>query len=421
MTIAIAQVGIDHELAPLEVREDLALDRVAVTSLARRIHALPWADETFVLTTCNRTEIYVATAAPNAPARILSEVLDHLPSAPKRDAACYRQQSGDAAAAWLLRVASGLESAVLGETEIQGQVREALVRAQEDETVGPVLERLLQSALRTGKRVRSETELGIGGVSHGHAAVDVMRGLFDDMQGRSVLLIGAGAIAEQAARALSTLPGARFLVANRSPERAEGLAAALGGSTVGFDQIVTALEDVHVALFATGTQVVAHDALLRAASRRREPVLLIDLGMPRSVDPRAAELPGVFLYDLEHLERVVGQALEERARAIPSAEIVVREEFARFHTWYRTLAALPTLRRLNAWAEAIRAEEVEYVRGTLHPSDEEAVERLTQRIVRRLLGRAAARVVKGTEGDDPDLPTAETLRHVFGLEDGEPS
>ena len=420
MSVGIVQVGIDHHLAPLEVREHLALDAESAGEVARRIHDRDWADEVLVLATCNRTEIYVASALPGAHERALRELLQHMPNAPAPDDGCYRQQGGDAAALWMLRVASGLESAVLGETEIQGQLRDAHSRAQAAGTLGPVLDRLTQSALRSGKRARSETDISAGGVSHGRAAVQVADQIFDSLAGRKVLLVGAGAIAQQTGRALAALDGARVLVANRTQSRAETLAAQLPrAETVPLETVAERLAEVHVALFAAEKQEITVEIVTRALARRRDPLLLVDLGLPRCVDPAVREQPGVFLYDLEDLEVLVKQALAERRRATPQVEAIVREEYARYRGWYRTLTALPTLRTLHEWAETIRQEELAYAQANLPPESHEAAAQLSQRLIRRLLGRAAARVRRGAEERNPEMPTAEHLRHVFGLDEGE--
>jgi glutamyl-tRNA reductase len=420
VTVAIVQVGIDHHLAPLEVREHLALDQEMASLVARQIHSRDWADEALVLATCNRTEVYVASALPGAHERALQELLRHLPRAPAADQGCYRQQGGDAAALWMLRVAAGLESAVVGETEIQGQLRDAHARAQAQGTLGPILDRLTQSALRAGKRARAETGISAGGVSHGRAAVQVAGQVFDSLKGRQVLLVGAGAIAQQTGRALAELEGARILVANRTQSRAEVLAAQLpGATTIPLASVTERLGDVHVALFAAAKQDITVEIVAQAVARRRDPLLLVDLGLPRCVDPAVREQPGVFLYDLEDLEVLVKQALEERRRAMPEVETILREEYARYRGWYRTLSALPTLRTLNEWAESIRQEELAYAQANLPPEAHAAAARLSERLIRRLLGRAAARVVRGAEERNPEMPTAEHLRHVFGLDEGE--
>lgn len=431
----LIQVGIDHHLAPLAVRERLALTPEAAADVAWAIYAEPWADEVMVLTTCNRTEAYVASPAANAEALVLDKLLAAMPEAPPADADCYRKQRGVAVVQHLVRVACGLESAILGETEIQAQVRAAHSRGQERGTLGPALDRLAQAALRAGRRARAETPISAGGVSHGSAAVHVVGRVFDSLQDRSVLVVGAGQIAGQAAHAFDDATAAKLIIANRTAANADALVAELsGGRTATLDELPALFSQAHVVVFATGTAPVAgpavepeaasaltHDALAAAVAKRREPLVVVDLGLPRSVDARAADLPGVFLFDLEDLEALVADALAERRAAIPAAEAIVIEEVSRFRGAYRRLAAAPTIRTLREWAEQIRAEEAAYAARGLPPETREALDRLSQRIVDRLLGRPAGRVAKGAEDADPTLPTAEHLRHVFGLDETEES
>ena len=414
----VIQVGIDHHLAPIEIRERISLDAAGVAQVARAVHALPWVNEALILSTCNRTELYVVSPLSGASDLALSAFLEHLPYAPDPEQVGYRQQTGEAAAQHLLRVASGLESAILGETEIQGQVKEAHARSRAHGTAGPVLDRLCQASLRTGKRARTETGISLGGVSHGSAAVDVVGRIFDSLEGRTVLVVGAGTIASQAARAFAAVDGVKFVIANRTPEHAEALSAELPDSeVVSLVDMPGALQHAHVAVFATGGAPLGVDVVEGALSKRRDPLLLVDMGLPRSIDTAAARLPGVFLYDLEDLEQLVAGALAARREAVPGVESIVHDEFDRYRAWYRTLATLPTIRSLNAWADGIRQEELTHAGGLWPDEVRESVDALTRRLVRRLLGRPTQRVVKGAEGEDPNLPTAEHLKHVFGLDE----
>lgn len=418
----LVQVGIDHRLAPLEVRERLALATEDVGAVARRIHAEPWADEVLLISTCNRTELYVASPAARAEDLALTALLREVPDAPSEETDCYRKQRGSVAAQYLFRVASGLQSAILGETEIQGQVRMAHAIAQEAGTLGPVLDRLCNAALHAGKRARSETAISDGGVSHGSAALQVVGRVYDDMDGRSVLIVGAGIIATQAARSLATLEGARLRVANRTRERAEELVAELGtGEAHALDELDRHVAEAHVAVFATGAQPLAHETLAAIVAKRRDPLLLVDLGLPRCIDARARDLPGIFLFDLEHLEDLVAEALSARRAAVADVEAIIDDELGRFRGWYKKRRAVPTIRSLHAWAEEIRAEEAAYAGRELPPEMQQTLDRVTKRLVNRLLGRAASRVARGAEDIEANLPTPEHLRHVFGLDENEDS
>ncbi len=414
----VYQAGIDHHSAPLEVRERLALDRDAAIEVARSIHAEGWVDEALVLATCNRTELYVVSRAPRAQEHVLAALLERMPEAPPPDAPCYRQQSGEAAARHLVRIACGLESAILGETEIQGQVRDAHERGLRANSVGAFLDRLLRTAIRAGKRARAETNISAGGLSHGSATLQVVRRVFDTFEDRRVLISGAGQIAAQAARSLSSLDQAAFVVANRTKANARAIANDLPNAEVApLEDLPRHLSACHVAVFATGADPLSADDIKSALHKRRDPLLVVDLGLPRCVDARASELPGVFLYDLEALEAMVADALEVRRGAVIDVDAIIEGEFGRFQTWHRSLGALPAIRSLHEWAEAVRAEELSYLSDEWNDDQRRSLDHLTKRLVRRLLGRASARVARGAEQKDPDLPTPEHLRHLFGLDD----
>jgi glutamyl-tRNA reductase len=316
--VDVYQAGIDHHLAPLAVRERVALDPDGASALSRALCAEPWVAEALVVSTCNRTEAYVATAQPDGADLVLLGLLRHLPKAPPPENGHYRRLAGDAAALHLIRVATGLESAILGETEIQGQVRAAHERGLREGTVGPVLDRLCQAALRAGRRARAETKISAGSVSHGHAAAQVVRRVFDPARLRSVLVVGAGEVATQAARALVAGGAPRFVIANRTPEHARTLAQALPEArVVPLDEVPAELAGAEVAILAAGSTALPRATVEAALARRRDPLLLLDLGVPRCAEPECDDLPGVFLYDLEALEALVAGALSGRGDAAP--------------------------------------------------------------------------------------------------------
>ena len=412
-------VGIDHHLAPLDVREQVAVDASVAARTAATIHAEGWATEIALISTCNRTELYVASPESDGADLALGAWLRHMPAAPPPTSGCYRRTRGAASVQHLLRVACGLESAILGETEIQGQVRLAHERARAGGTLGPVLDRLFQAALRIGKRARDETSLSSGGVSHGNAAAEVVRRVFDTLEDRRVLVVGAGRIAAQAARAVAEIGGGTFFVANRTREHAEALAATLPRAHVREPDTLSAeLAQAHVAILAAGGAPLTVQDVEIAMRRRRDPLLLVDLGVPRCVAPAAAAVRGVFLYDLEALESIVAGALAARREAVPAVEALVGEEVEAYELWMRGRGAMPALHSLHEWAEAIRVAEMQWLPDDLDPAAREAMERVTRRLVQRLLGRATARVVKGAGSQDPSLPTVRDLQSLFGLDDG---
>ncbi len=421
MSREVFHVGVDHHLAPLDVREHIALDQEGAEKVSRAIAAERWASELAIVSTCNRTELYVVSDDAEGGALALGAWLRHVPAAPTPESGCYRHQSGPSAIKHLLRVACGLESAILGETEIQGQVRTAHERGQALQTLGPVLDRLFQAAIRAGKRARSETPISEGGISHGSAAAQVVRRIFDSLAGRRVLVVGAGQMASQAARAVSEVGEMDFAIANRTRSHAEELAAQIPhtADVHDLDELHDLLPHAHVVIFGGGARTLTTVEMKAALKKRRDPLLVIDLGVPRYVEAAAGDLPGMFLYDLEALEQLVANALATRREAVPAVEAIVQKELADFTTWQRGRRAMPAIRTLNEWAESIRQSELSWLPEDLPPETRAHVEKLTKRLVKRLLGRAAARVVKGHGEENPNLPTADDLRSVFGLDEGE--
>lgn len=415
-------VGIDHHVAPLEVRECLAVPKERVGELVRSVHACAWADEAMLLATCNRTELYVVSDAPDGGEMTVEALAGLLPGAPDPDSPVYRLREGETAARHAFRVAAGLESAILGETEIQGQLREAHEVALGAGTAGRLLDRLARGALRAGKRVRTDTRIAAGGISHGSAAATVSQRIFGRLDDREVLVIGAGEMAAQTARALVGQGCTCFTVANRTLERGQALADELPeGRAVGLDEVDAVLPKAHVVVVAGGARPLGRDSVAQALHRRREPLLIVDLCVPRLAEEAIADLPGVFLYHLDTLEELVAGALAQRHEAVPEVEAILAEEYGGFRAWQRTLGALPAIHSLNEWAEIIRQKELSYLPPEVNGEVREAVEKLTRRLVKKILARPASRVVQGMEKEDPSLPTPGHLRSLFGLEEKESS
>ena len=413
----IVQIGLDHHTAPLDVREHLAIPTDHLGDVVRAFAAEAWLTEVLVLSTCNRTEVYAVTEAPDGTSLALATLRRLLPGAPGEDIGAYAKRIGEAAAGHLCRVAAGLESSILGESEIQGQLKEAHRAGLAARAVGPVLDRLAAAALRAGKRTRTETGLGRGAISHGHAAYEAVRRVFGGLEKRTVLVVGAGEMATLAAKSLTALEGGRYVVANRSLDAARRLCDLLPNAlAVPLDDAARHLGDAHVAIFAGGADVIPKDRFAEALARRRETILVLDFGVPRCVDPAIGRIPGVFLHDLEAIERWVNEALKVRRDAIPAAEAIVAEELGEFKAWCRTQRAAPAIRSLHSWAEHIRAEELARLPADAPPALRAAVEELTKRIVDRILRPPTARVRKGVEHEDPTLPTPEALANVFGLD-----
>ena len=414
--MSITVLGVNHLTAPLEVRERFAHQPREVTASLERILAVG-AGGGVLLSTCNRTEFYLAEpdeAVPEAVWALLSERLGG------RSATEYGYSRRDRdAVRHLYRVSAGLDSMILGESQIQGQVREAweVSKAQ----AGPVLHRLFQSALLVGARVRSETGLATGAASAPSAAVAVAAKIFTHLAGRSALILGAGDVAELAATCLVSEGVRVTVVANRTYERARAIAEDLHARAVPLDEAWDLFADADIVLCSTAAPhaVVTWDRVAPAVARRRgRPLCILDLAVPRDVEPAVAQLENVFLYNLDDLQAVAAQAAAGRREDIPAAEHIVSEEVERFWAWYGGLAVVPVLKEFRDRMDRVRAEEVERLLRRLpqlSPQDRGELEHFSQALLNKFLHqptialKAAAQAGRG-------YGLLEALKRLFGLE-----
>jgi glutamyl-tRNA reductase len=403
--VRLSLVGVSHRRAPVELRERVALDLDASAALARR---LADGGEAVVLSTCNRTELYVAREADDGEQAALGVLLEQ---APELEGVAYRLH-GDAAALHLFRVAAGLDSLVPGEGEILGQVRDAA----EAGVPGPFLERLFRQAVSAGRKVRVETAIGEAPSSVPAAAAALAQQVFGDLGGRRVLLVGAGKMSELTARNLLSRGARVVAVANRTPEHGESLAARLEARAVSLDGLPAELASVDVVVASTGAPgfvVGPAHAAQAVRSRRGRPLLLVDLAVPRDVDPALGGLDGCFVYDIDDLEAVVEQSLAGRRGEAARAERLVAEEAERFREWRASLDVVPAIASLRARAEEIRAAELEKL-GRLSDEDRSLVDTVTAQLVNKLLHLPTVRLKEAAAAADGVL-YADVVRHLFGL------
>ena len=403
--------GVSHHRAPIELRERVALDLDACRELAQRLEG-----EAVVLSTCNRTELYLAREehaddeAVDALAQLAGERADDLTAALSR-------LRDEAAALHLFRVAAGLDSLVPGEGEILGQVRAAF----EAGAAGPFLDRLFRQALHTGKRVRMETAINESPASVPSAAAALAQQVFGDLAGHRVLLLGAGKISEAAARNLRTRGAEIAVVANRTLEHGEDLARKLGARALALDAVACELERADVVVSATSAaEVVLSRESVAAAVRARKgrPLLLLDLAVPRDLDPAINELDGCFLYDVDDLEAVVTETLSGRRGEAARAEQLVAGEADRFREWQASLDIVPTIASLRALAEEIRDRELLKAGGRLSERERKHIESVTSQIVAKLLHLPTIRLKEAAAAAD-GVVYADVVKHLFGLEEEE--
>ena len=399
-TPAVSMVGTSHRVAGLGERERFHLAPADAQALAAEL------GEAVVLSTCNRIEVYVGGGPEDARAAL----------AARGPAELVEERSGAGAAVHLFRVAAGLDSQLPGEAQILGQVREAYELAREAETTGATLNRLFEHALRTGKRVRAETGVG---TTHGAvpaAAADLAHEVIGDLDGRRVLVIGAGRMGELAAVSFRARGVERVFVANHRPDRAEELARRFGGEAVPFERLGEELEQADVVLSATRCpEVILHagDVEQALAARGGRPLVVIDIALPRDVDPAVGDLDGCLLFDLDALGSAGGRAAAERVEATARAEAIAAEEAAAFASWLHGLDAAPVVAALRRRADEIRRSELvraESRLGSLSDEDRAHVELVTARIVNKLLHEPTVRAKDGSS------EYAAALRHLFALD-----
>jgi glutamyl-tRNA reductase len=390
--VSVVLVGISHHQAPVELRERAALDPKRAAALAQQLAGER--SEAVCLSTCNRTELYLADESVEEAERKAEAALLALEA--ELGPVLYRLHD-DGAAVHLFRVAAGLESLVPGEGEILGQVR----AAHEAGATGPILDRLFRQALHVGKKARAETAIGESPASVSSAAATLAEQVFGELRNRAVLVIGAGKVGELAVRNLVSRGATIAFVANRTSDRAEQVTQRFGGEPIPLDRVDRELERADVVLSSTSSPgwMLTREQVERALpARRGRPLFLIDLAVPRDLDPRIHELDGCYLYDIDDLEGVVAETLAGRRREAERAESIVAEEADRFREWQASLDVVPAIASLRAHAEEIRAAELR--RAKLNDAERRAAESVTAAVLNKLLHLPTIRMKQAAAAAD---------------------
>jgi len=417
-------LGISHKTAPVALRERLAFTEAAAVEFAGEAVRTPEVREAVAISTCNRTEVYLVVGEEvRAEADVLGLLSSRAGIGPTRLAeAMYSPRNCDAARQ-LFRVTAGLESMIVGEAEIQGQVKRAYEAALKLGHTGPLSNRLFSAALTTGKRVRSETGIGSSRVSVPSVAVDLAAGVLGTLKERHVTIVGAGETSELTARALADQGAGTIFVANRHADRALGLAQRFGGSVVALEGLPEQLAQADIVVSSTSSPhtIVGAEELAQVVGRREgRPLLLIDIAVPRDIDPRCGELPGVTLYDMDDLQDVVARNLVNRAGEVPRAQEIVEEEIHRFARWLGQQDTLPTVAALHEQADALVEQVLSENAGrweTASPRDLVRIEAIARAVAKRLLHEPTIRLRSLSE--ERGHGSLELVRELFGLrEDG---
>jgi glutamyl-tRNA reductase len=415
--MALIVVGVSHHGASLEVRERLAYRTSEVHGLLDRVRATADVREAVLLSTCNRTELYVVEGEREAAPALWSLYAERLGSDASEFGYVRRDRD---AVAHLYRVVSGMDSLVVGEAQIHGQVRDAWELSRPGS--GTVLNRLFQTALLVGGRVRSETALGHGAMSVSSAAVQLAKKIFGSLVGKRAMVLGAGEMAELALASLQSEGVRAAVVANRTFERAQALASLYGATAVHYDEAWDALADVDVLLCSTASPhvVVGADRVRDGLDRRGDrPLCILDIALPRDVDRAVAEMDNVFLYDLDDLRAVVSASVERRHRELPAAEQLIGEEVEKYWQWVAGLAAVPVVTRFRDEMNRVRERELATALrrlGDLTPEQRAAVEHFSQSLMNKFLHEPTVRL-RAAAANGRGLGVVDAARYLFALDE----
>jgi glutamyl-tRNA reductase len=419
--VAIVAAGISHQGAALAVREKVAYRAVELLPVLASLREASGLREAVLLSTCNRTEFYIVENERDAVPDVWSLLSDRLGE--EASAYGYVRRDRDAIA-HLFRVASGLDSMVLGEAQIHGQVRDAWSACRSES--GAVLSRLFQTSLLVAGRVRSETAIGRGAASVSSAALQLARQIFGSLAGRRAMVLGAGEMAELALECLVNEGVRAAIVANRTYERAQELARRHGALAMHYDECWAALHEVDVLLCSTSAPrpVVTLDRVEPAIrGRRGRPLCILDIAVPRDVAPEVAQLDNVFLYDLDDLRAVVTTNVERRRDEVPTAEDLIAGEVERFWQWFTGLSAVPVLTQFRGEMERVREREVSSALRQLDhlgPADRAVVEQLSRSLMNKFLHGPTVRL-RAAAANGRGLGIVDAVRYLFGLDDRSPS
>ena len=416
-------VGVNHRNTPVELREKLAFTAGKIEESTERLLQFPEIQENLIISTCNRVEIYArvtdVTQGVNRLKRFFSEYheipLEHL------DPHFYCYQD-DETVEHLFKVSSSLDSMVLGEAQILGQVKDAYSLARSLRATGQILNQLFEKAFNVAKRVREETGIAESAVSISSAAVELARKIFDNLESHTVMLVGTGEMAELAARHLISYGVKTIYITSRTYERAAALAQTLNGSALDFEHFRDEMDKADIIISSTAApRFIIDRDMVEAAMHRRlnRPMFFIDIAVPRDISPEVNELENVYLYDIDDLQAVVNANIKEREREAEIAIDIIQSEVNKFHNWIVSLDAVPTIVELRKRAERTASEEMEKTLRRmphLSPEDRNALQQMTQSIINKILHKPTVNLKKKAQAGDGHT-YLKTIRELFHLDD----
>jgi glutamyl-tRNA reductase len=420
-------LGVSHRTTPVELRERLDFATRGLSAALEALSGRSAAAEAVVLSTCNRAELYIACDEVAAARADLLEFLAEYHGLDADAVSPHLYELVDAAAAQhLFRVAGGLDSLVVGEPQILGQVKDAYAAATEGRTAGPILNKVFPQSFTVGKRVRTETALSEGAVSVSFAATALAKKIFGDLKGRTVLVVGAGEMGKLTAQHLKAQGVERVLITSRTLAHASALAGSIGGTPVPWTDLLASLARADIVITATGSTLpilVRQQVETVMRARRNRPLFLIDIALPRDVDPAVGDLDSVFLYNIDDLQAIVQENLTRRAAEVSRAETIVADEVRKFETWLSARGAIPTVVALRQRFEAIRRHELDRLQpklAGLPPEARTRVEEVTRLLVEKLLITPTEQL-KSTPDPERVRTYADALTRLFALDAEEPA
>jgi glutamyl-tRNA reductase len=412
-------VGLNHKTAPIEVREKVAFDGPKLDEAVNILKTSGVLKENIILSTCNRVEIYAGVNETDAGVEGIKDFISDFHKVPKDllDKSLYIHK-GPEAIRHMYRVAASLDSMVVGEPQILGQLKDAYDAALKNKTTGMYLNKLMRKSVSVAKRIRTETKIAESAVSISFAAVELAKKIFDDLATKSFMLIGAGEMAELAARHLINSGVKDVYVTNRTTARAEELAHEFHGKVILFDNFTLELRYTDIVICSTGAPhyILMKDQVHKIMKERRQkPMFIIDISVPRNIDPRINDLDNVYLYDVDNLQGIIDTNIQERAKEAEKAEQIVDEEIGSYLKWTAALTATPTIVALRNKAEEIRKDELEKTLKKMGPLEEKtirAIEQLTSSIVNKLVHPPTAALKAEKEDKEQMLGIIQKLYNL---------